>query len=420
MATQLEMASRKQTSKEMRHVSKTEFMGIAALRESILKGLTVIPANRNHPDLVPIGIGSGLRIKVNANLGTSPLKSCLKSELAKLRAALEAGADTIMDLSLAGDLDRTRKKIIAHSPVPVGTVPLYQALVECRSAGDLSLRSYLHVFEKHARDGVDFATVHAGVTKEAIPLMEKRLMPSVSRGGTFLVEWMRKHGRQSFLYEGFGEVLDIAKEYDVTISLGDGLRPGCIADATDAAQLFELGILANLAARARAKGVQVMIEGPGHIPLDQIERNITLEKRLCKGAPFYVLGPLPTDAAPGYDHLVGAIGGALAGMYGADFLCYLTSKEHIGLPDAADVREGVLFARIAAHIADIARENPAAMARARAMSEARTMLDWDAMARHALDRKKFRKLLAQERKTNRRMSEGCSMCGEFCTEKKKK
>ncbi len=402
----------------MRHVALKERMAPKLLIEGIRKGFVVIPANRNHSNLVPIGIGSGLCVKVNANIGTSPVISCLKSELAKLRAAVGAGADTVMDLSLDGDLDAIRKAIIARSTVPVGSVPIYQALVECGTPASLSLAGYLKVFEKHARDGIDFATVHAGVTKEAIQLLRRRLMPTVSRGGTFLVEWMRKHGRQSFLYAGFDEILAIAKEYDVTISLGDGLRPGCIADATDKAQMHELRVLGRLVERGREKGVQVMVEGPGHIPLNEVEQNVRLAKRLCHGAPLYLLGPLPTDAAPGYDHLVGAIGGALAGMHGADFLCYLTSKEHVGLPDAADVREGVMFAKIAAHIADISRGNPASILRARTMSEARAALDWKAMGAQAMDQKRFRELVAEERRTNRHMSNGCSMCGSFCTEKR--
>lgn len=386
----------------------------------------VIPANAKHHNLMPVGIGHVLpgighllRMKVNANIGTSPVKSNLKAELKKLDLAVRAGADTVMDLSLGGDLDAIRKAIIKHSTVPVGSVPIYQALVECGDPASLSLAGYLKVFEKHAKDGIDFATVHAGVTKEAIPLLGSRLMPTVSRGGTFLVEWMRKHNRQSFLYEGFDEILAIAREYDVTISLGDGLRPGCIADATDKAQLHELRVLGRLVERSRKEGVQVMVEGPGHIPLNEVELNVKLAKRLCNGAPLYVLGPLPTDAAAGRDHIAAAIGGALAGMYGADFLCYVTPSEHIGLPDSDDVLEGIAAARIAAHIADISRSIPGAAIQDRMMSEARVNLDWVAMAKHALDPKKFRRLVRGECAINPDMHKGCSMCGRFCTEKKK-
>jgi phosphomethylpyrimidine synthase len=273
----------------------------------------------------------------------------------------------------------------------------------------MSLASYLRVFERHAKDGVAFATVHAGVTRDAMPLIVKRLMGAVSRGGTFLLKWMKAHGRESFLYEHFDEVLAVAREYDVTMSLGDGLRPGCIEDATDEAQLHELKVLGELAERCRQSGVQVMIEGPGHIPLDQIEENVRLEKAHCAGAPFYVLGPLPTDVAPGYDHMVGAIGGALAAACGADFLCYVTPREHVGLPNAADVREGVIASKIAAHVGDLAKGQPQARQLNTRMSKARAARDWEGMLKHALTGERFRAMLADEEKTDR-----CSMCGEFC------
>ncbi|GAH58222.1 unnamed protein product, partial [marine sediment metagenome] len=276
--------------------------------------------------------------KVNANIGTSPERSGPEEELAKLRTALRAGADTVMDLSTGGDIDLVRRLIVENSVAPVGTVPIYQAAIEAGGPEQMSIESYMGVFERHAKDGVDFATVHAGVTREAMPLLAKRLMGVVSRGGAFLLTWMKASGRENFLYEHFDDILDVAREYDVTMSLGDGLRPGCVADATDEAQLHELRVLGELAERCRQRGVQVMIEGPGHIPLDQIQENVRLAKQHCARAPFYVLGPLPTDIAPGYDHIVGAIGGALAGACGADFLCYVTPKEHVGLPDEEDVR----------------------------------------------------------------------------------
>jgi len=375
MTTQLQRARNSEITNEMQYVAEREEADLTALRENMAKGLVVIPANPNHTILNPTGIGYGLTTKVNANIGTSPIKSDLGTELEKLDTAIKAGADTIMDLSLGGDVNEIRKRIIEASSVPIGTVPIYQAVIEVGNPEDLTLDKYLKAFEKQAVDGVDFATVHAGVTREALPLLEKRIMPTVSRGGTFLTNWMKRHNKQSFLYEHFDEVLDIARQHDVTISLGDGLRPGCIEDATDEAQLFELRILGELAERCREKGVQVMVEGPGHIPLNEIERNIKLEKQICKDAPFYVLGPLPTDVAAGYDHIACAIGGALAGMYGADFLCYVTPKEHVGLPDVRDVREGVIVTKIAAHIADIAKGLQRAKQRDKSMSEARSRLD---------------------------------------------
>ncbi len=415
--TQLESAKNGKITKEMRYVAEQEGLDVNLVREYIADGLVVIPANKNHKNLKPIGIGYSLKTKVNANIGTSPIKSDLETELEKLSTAIKAGTDTIMDLSLGGNLDEVREAIIENSPVPVGTVPIYQAVIEVGGPENLSLKKYLEVFEKHAKDGVDFATVHAGVTKESLPLLEKRLMPCVSRGGSFLIEWMKKHNKQSFLYEGFDEVLGIAKEYDVTISLGDGLRPGCIKDASDEAQIYELKVLGELVEKCREKGVQAMVEGPGHIPLNEIGKNIKLEKEICKNTPFYVLGPLPTDIAAGYDHIACAIGSALAGMYGADFLCYVTPKEHIGLPDVKDVREGVIAMRIAAHIADIAKGYDSEIDNK--MSEARSELNWTKMAEYALFPDTFRKVVKEECKINPKISEGCSMCGKYCTEKKK-
>ncbi len=417
--TQIKEAQKGEITKEMEYIANGENIDVNTIKERIAEGLIVVPANPDHKNLRPVGIGYGLRTKVNANIGTSPIKSDLETELAKLDAAVRAGTDTVMDLSLSGDLNRIRRRIIKNASVPVGSVPIYQAVIEAGNPESLTLEKYLEVFERHARDGIDFATVHAGVTLEALPLLEKRLMPAVSRGGSFLVNWMKKHNKQSFLYEYFDEVLNIAGRYDVTISLGDGLRPGCIEDATDEAQIHELKILGKLAGRCRERGVQVMVEGPGHIPLNEIEKNIKLQKEICRNAPFYVLGPLPTDLAAGYDHLACAIGGALAGMYGADFLCYVTPKEHIGLPDVEDVREGVIVTRLAAHIADIAKGIKNAKEADRRMSEARTNLDWKAMERYALDPEKFRELVRDECKNNPEISKYCSMCGSYCTEKKK-
>jgi len=407
--TQIELARDAGVSPEMKRVAADESLDVKLLAQRIRDGLVVIPANKNHKLTQPIGIGTGLRTKVNANIGTSPARCSLDEELEKLRGALDAGADTIMDLSIGDDIDAVRRAVIEACPVPLGTVPIYQAAIEAGAPESATARGYLDVFEKHARDGVDFATVHAGVTRGAIPLLEKRLMGVVSRGGAFLIKWMQTHDKESFLYECFDEVLAIAREHDVTLSLGDGLRPGCLEDATDEAQLHELKVLGELAERCRKSGVQVMIEGPGHIPLNDIVRNVELEKKHCHGAPFYVLGPLPTDAAPGYDHIVGAIGGALAAYAGADFLCYLTPKEHIGLPGAEDVRAGVMVTRVAAHIGDVAKGITGARDLDRRMAEARTERDWEAMAKCALDPELFARLLDGEEK-----SDQCSMCGKYC------
>jgi len=415
--TQFQKAQNNEITEEMKYVAKQECVDVNTLMRDIAQGLVVIPANTNHGNLKPIGIGYGLKTKVNANIGTSPIKSDLETELRKLDIAIKSRVDTIMDLSLGGNLNEIRRRVIGTSVIPVGTVPIYQAVIEAGNPEDLTLDRYLEVFERHARDGVDFATVHAGITLEVLPQLEKRVMPIVSRGGTFLARWMKKHNKQSFLYDGFDEILDLARKYDVTMSLGDGLRPGCLKDATDEAQINELKILGKLAEKCRNRGVQVMIEGPGHIPLNQIEKNVRLEKEYCKNAPFYVLGPLPTDIAAGYDHIACAIGGALAGMYGADFLCYVTPKEHVSLPDMQDVREGIIVTRIAAHIADIAKGRNLSIQQDYIMSEARSRLDWDIMADYALDPENFRRLIKEECVNNQDISQGCSMCGKYCTEK---
>lgn len=414
--TQIQAAQKGQITKEMKIVAKDERVKETELMKRIAKGLVVIPANKNHKNLKPIGIGAGLKVKVNANIGTSLIKLDLKQELKKLKIALEAGADTIMDLSTGGDINAIRKKLIKNCPVPFGTVPIYQAAIQAKRIEKMNIDIYLRVFEKHAQDGVDFMTVHAGVTQKAFPLIKKRLMKCVSRGGSFLLTWMRYHKKENFLAENFDKILEIAKEYDVTLSLGDGLRPGCLADATDKAQIQELKILGKLSEKARKNGVQVMIEGPGHIPLNEIEKNVELEKKYCQGAPFYVLGPLPTDIAVGYDHIACAIGGALAGFKGADFLCYVTPKEHIGLPDIDDVREGVIVTKLAAHIAEIARKNKQAILRDYKMARARERVDWDEMLKYTIDRRKFLKLRREEYSKNPQLKKAkfCSMCGPFC------
>lgn len=414
--TQLQAAFKGKITKEMKVAAKKENIDPNLLKERIANGLVVIPANITHKNLKPICIGFGSKTKVNANIGTSQIKSNLRTELRKLKVAIEAGADTIMDLSTSNDIDIIRKKIIQKCNIPIGTVPVYQAAIEARKIKDMDIDLYLKVLEKHAKDGVDFVTIHAGVTKKAFPLIKKRVMKCVSRGGSFLLTWMKHNKKENFLYDNFDEILKTAKKYDITISLGDGLRPGCIADATDKAQIQELKILGELAQRAKQAGVQVMIEGPGHIPLNQIEKNVRLAKKYCNNSPFYVLGPLPTDIATGYDHIVCAIGGALAAWKGADFLCYVTPKEHIGLPDINDVREGVIVTKIAAHIADIAKGNKEIILRNHKMAEAREKINWSKMLKYSIDPKKFIELRKKEFLKNPELKNKryCSMCGPFC------
>jgi len=397
------------------YIAKNENINVGLLRKNIARGLAVILANKNHKNIKPIAVGKDLTVKVNANIGASPADFNLAKELKKFKVAIEAGADAVMDLTVAGNstnIDKVRNAIIENCQQPVGTVPIYQTAIESGSLGNMTIKDYLRVFERHAREGVDFITVHAGITKASLGMVKRRLIPVVSRGGSFLLNWMVKNKRENFLYEYFDEILDIASEYNVTISLGDGLRTGCIADSTDKAQVYELRVLGELALKARRKGVQVIIEGPGHIPLNEIKNNVELEKEICHGAPFYVLGPLPIDTAVGYDHIACSIGGALAGYFGADFLCYVTPKEHIGLPDVEDVRQGVVITKIAASIVDIARGNKKAILQNRLMAQARKNFNWVEMSKYAIDGKKFKELLSE---SPRLKKGGCSMCGDdFC------
>lgn len=413
--TQLQFAVHDKTTKHMEYVAKTENIPVDTLKKRIAQGHIVIPHNVNH-ECTSVGIGKGTKIKVNANIGTSLVRADLKEELSKLKAALKAGADTIMDLSIGGDVDYIRRHILKECTVPVGTVPVYQAALQAQDSAYMDINTFLSVFEKQAKDGIDFATVHAGVTSKAVPYLKNRVMKCVSRGGSLILKWMHHNNKENFLYTHFDDILEIAREYDVTMSLGDGLRPGCLKDATDTAQLHELKVLGRLADTCQKKGVQVMIEGPGHVPLHEIEKNVILQKKYCNGAPFYVLGPLPTDVAAGYDHIACSIGGALAGMYGADFLCYVTPKEHIGLPDAADVKEGVVVTKIAAHIADVAKGNTQAVKREHVMARARKDINWDEMLNHVIDPERFSKLRKAECTLTPEMdnAEYCSMCGEFC------
>jgi len=400
-------------------VAEHEGIDAASLRDLIAEGRAIILSNERHRDLTPRGVGAGLSVKVNANIGTSSERMNVEEELEKLRVAEEAGADAIMDLSTGGDLDSIRKTVMSHARVPVGTVPIYQAAVEAvrkkKSITKLEADELFEVIERHGEDGVDFITVHCGVTRNVIERLKKqgRIADIVSRGGAFLTEWMVVNGKENPLYEQFDRLVAIAKKYDMALSLGDGLRPGSIADATDRTQVQELLILGELCAEAQRNGVQVMIEGPGHVPLNQIEANIVLQKQLCKQAPFYVLGPIVTDVAPGYDHITAAIGGALAGYHGADFICYVTPTEHLGLPSVEDVRVGVIVARIAAHAADLARGNKAAWARDEQMSRYRKALDWEGQTRMAIDPDKIRTF----RKERNLRDDACSMCGEYCAMK---
>jgi phosphomethylpyrimidine synthase len=415
--TQLEKARAGVTTPEMKTVAEKEQVDVLWLRDRIAEGRVVIPANVNHKGLDPCGVGEGLLIKVNANIGTSSDRAVLEEEEAKLEAALEAGADTVMDLSTGGDIGLIRKRVLEKSPVPLGTVPIYQAVVETVNEHGgvihLTVDKIFDVIEEQAAEGVDFITVHCGVTRAALEMLRNqgRITGVVSRGGAFLTTWMLHHDRENPLYEHYDRLLEIAKKYDVTLSLGDGLRPGCLADATDRAQVHELMTLGQLTKWAWEKDVQVMIEGPGHVPLNQIKANILLQKQLCQGAPFYVLGPLVTDIAAGYDHVACAIGGAVAGEAGADFLCYVTPAEHLSLPGVEDVREGVIVTRIAAHAADIARGHKLAIERDRRMSVARGKLDWDTQMELAIDPKKAKRY-RQENPPGE--DDVCTMCGKYC------
>jgi len=415
--TQLEQARKGIVTPEMEKVARKEGIPVDRLGEKVASGKVVLPRSRQRDLPRPCGIGEGLRTKVNANLGTSPVCSRVEEELEKLSTALEAGADTVMDLSTGPNLKECRGAILENSPVPVGTVPIYEAAVRAQeqhgAVVKMSVEDIFKVIEEQAQEGVDFMTVHCGVTLTALERLQKegRVMGIVSRGGAILAGWMLFHGRENPLYQEFDRLLHIARKFDVTLSLGDGLRPGALADATDRAQIQELILLGELVERAWKAGVQVMVEGPGHVPLNQIEANIRLQKRICHGAPFYVLGPLVTDVAAGYDHIAAAIGGALAAACGADFLCYVTPAEHLGLPRKEDVREGVIAARIAAHAADLAKGIRGAWERDEAMSRARQELDWERQVELSLDPRKARQYREE---LNLPEATTCSMCGEFC------
>jgi phosphomethylpyrimidine synthase len=419
--TQLNNARKGIITDEMRGCAASEGVSPEFIRDGVAAGNIVICHNIRHRKGRPLAVGRGLRTKVNANIGSSADDMDISKELEKARVAVESGADAIMDLSTGGPVDEIRRAVIAETDACIGSVPIYQAALDAvrvkkKAIVDMTVDDIFAGVVKHADDGVDFITVHCGVTRSTLERMtgEGRIMDVVSRGGAFTIEWMTWNNRENPLYEHFDRLLEIVREYDITLSLGDGFRPGCLADATDRAQIHELIILGELTKRAQDAGVQVMIEGPGHVPMNQISTNILLQKRLCHDAPFYVLGPLVTDIAPGYDHITCAIGGAMASAAGADFLCYVTPSEHLRLPTVDDVREGVMAARIAAHAGDIAKGAGGAWDKDREMALCRKRLDWEGQFNLAIDPERARRLRAESGVADHG---ACTMCGEFCAYK---
>lgn len=406
----------------MRSVAEFEYLPPDFIRDELAAGRVVIPANRNRPAARPLGVGKALRTKINVNLGSSPLSGGLEDELGKLRCALNAGADAVMDLSTGSGADTIRARVLAESPAPVGTVPIYEAAGLVEDTNDLTAELLLHVIEKQAVEGVDFMTIHAGVLLKQLPAAARRLLGIVSRGGSILARWMAHHKRENPLFEHFDRVLDICREHEVTLSLGDGMRPGCLADASDEPQFAELEVLGQLVARCRAAGVQAMVEGPGHIPVNQIEMNMKKADDLCGGAPFYILGPVVTDCAPGYDHIGSAIGATLGAYHGAAMLCCVTPREHIGLPTCADIHEGAIAYRIAAHAADVALNRPHARERDDAISAARRDFDWERQFTLALDPIRARAMREESVRastppgTEPSDQRFCTMCGpKYCS-----
>jgi phosphomethylpyrimidine synthase len=417
--TQMFFARQGTITDQMRRVAEREDLPPELVREEVARGRLIIPANTQHlaKRLDPMGIGKVARVKINANIGNSAVSSDVDGELDKLHHAVHYGADTVMDLSTGGDIDAIRQAIIDASPVPIGTVPIYQAVTAVEKVEELTADDLLDMVEHQAQQGVDYVTVHCGILREHVGLALGRVTGIVSRGGSLHAYWMAAHNQQNPFYTHFDRILEIARAYDVTLSLGDALRPGSIADASDKAQFAELGVLGELTRRAWAKDVQVMIEGPGHIPMHQIEMNVRMQKEICQEAPFYTLGPLVTDVAPGYDHITSAIGAAMIGWYGADMLCYVTRKEHLGLPNAEEVREGVIAYKIAAHAADIARGRAGARDRDDALSRARFAFDWNEQFRLSLDPDHARALHDEALPAEYfKSAEFCAMCGpKFCS-----
>lgn len=418
--TQILKARKGNITPEMEAVARAEGVSLEHVINGVADGTIVITRNARHTSIAPLGIGRGLRTKINANIGTSKDRMSVEDEIEKLKVAVSAGADAVMDLSTGGPIIEIRKQILKHSTVAIGTVPIYQAAVETVEQGksivEMDPELLFRVIEQQAEEGVDFVTVHCGVTMSGIERLKRqgRIMDVVSRGGAFHLEWIIYNETENPLYTQYDRLIAICKKYDMTLSLGDGMRPGCLADATDRAQIEELITLGELRDLAVEAGVQVMIEGPGHVPINQVETNMKIQKELCKGAPFYVLGPLVTDVAPGYDHITSAIGGAIAGAAGADFLCYVTPSEHLRLPDLEDVREGVMASRIAAHAADIAKGVRGAMEWDKEMARRRKALDWKGQIELSINPERARKL--RESSTPKE-SDVCTMCGEFCSMK---
>ncbi len=416
MKTIKEKAKKGIITKEMKFVAREENLSPEFIRQGIVKGTIVIPYNGKHKSLKNIkAIGGGLRVKVNANIGTSPYHMDLGEELEKLKVAVDFGSDSVMDLSLGSILKKVRKEIIKNSPVMIGTVPIYEVGFELsrkkKSIEEMKIGDFLKVLERQALDGVDFMTIHSGITRSAVEQMENegRLLDIVSRGGAFLVKWMKKNRKENPLFTYYDEIVSLLKDYDVTISIGDGMRPGAVLDSTDRGQIQELVNLGELAERAWDKYVQVIIEGPGHIPINEIKSNVELEKKLCHNAPFYVLGPIVTDIAPGYDHITGAIGGAIAAMYGADFLCYVTPAEHLKLPDVEDVKLGVIASKIAAHSVDLIRGKDRDWDAE--MAKKRKSLDWKGQRELSLDQEKAKRYRENSEIGKENV---CTMCGEYC------
>ncbi|MGQ9634198.1 MAG: phosphomethylpyrimidine synthase ThiC [Bryobacteraceae bacterium] len=415
--TQMHYARQGVITEEMLYVAERENLPPELVRSEVARGRMIIPANIRHTNLEPMAIGIAARCKINANIGNSAVTSNIEEELEKLRYSIRFGADTVMDLSTGGDLEAIRRAIIANSPVPLGTVPVYEAVTRVRRVEDITPELMLEVIEEQAEQGVDYMTIHAGILVEHIPLAAKRITGIVSRGGSILAQWMVRNHRQNMLYERFEDICKIFQKYDVAFSLGDGLRPGCLADASDEAQFAELKTLGELTKKAWEYDVQVMIEGPGHVPMDQIQMQVEKEMELCHEAPFYTLGPLVTDIAPGYDHITSAIGAAMIGWYGASMLCYVTPKEHLGLPNKEDVRAGIIAYKIAAHAADIARKRPGARDRDDELSRARYRFDWKRQFELSLD-PEMAQAMHDETLPDDGFKEAhfCSMCGpKFCS-----
>jgi len=418
--TQMYYARKGIITDDMKIVAQAEKLDIELVRSEIARGRLIIPANVNHRNMKPMAIGIASSCKINANIGSSALASDISGEIEKVDVCLKHGADTIMDLSTGGDLDSIREAVIEHSTVPIGTVPMYQILHDCNDKiEDLTIESMLNVLEKQAQQGVSYFTIHAGFLLRFMPHVAKRKMGIVSRGGSLMAAWMMHYHKENPFYEAYDDILDICRKYDVSLSLGDSLRPGCLADASDEAQLSELKILGELTLRAWEKDVQVMIEGPGHVPLNQVERNMKIEREYCHEAPFYILGPLTTDIAAGYDHISSAIGAAVGGWHGASMLCYVTPKEHLGLPNAADVREGIIAYKIAAHTADIARGRKDARNIDDEMSDARYNFDWNKQFELCLDPERAKEYHDETLPQDVfKEAEFCSMCGpKFCAYK---